>query len=72
MAKGLGGGVPIGGVWVSDQYAELFKPGSHGTTFGGTPLISAAALSVIETIEDEGLLENVIDNWPMSCSDWLN
>ena len=62
MAKGLGGGVPIGGVWVSDQYAELFKPGSHGTTFGGTPLISAAALSVIETIEDEGLLENVIDN----------
>ena len=62
MAKGLGGGVPIGGVWVSDQYVELFKPGSHGTTFGGTPLISAAALSVIETIEDEGLLENVIDN----------
>ena len=62
MAKGLGGGVPIGGVWVSDQYVELFKPGSHGTTFGGTPLISAAALSVIETIEDDGLLENVIDN----------
>ncbi|MEC7906022.1 MAG: aspartate aminotransferase family protein [Verrucomicrobiota bacterium] len=62
MAKGLGGGVPIGGVWVSDQYAELFKPGSHGTTFGGTPLISAAALTVIETIEDDGLLENVIDN----------
>lgn len=62
MAKGLGGGVPIGGVWVSDRYAGLFKPGSHGTTFGGTPLISAAALTVIETIEDEGLLENVIDN----------
>lgn len=62
MAKGLGGGVPVGGVWVSDQYAELFKPGSHGTTFGGTPLISAAALTVIETIEDDGLLENVIDN----------
>jgi len=61
MAKGLGGGVPIGGVWVSDQYAELFKPGSHGTTFGGTPLISAAALTVIETIEDDGLLENVTD-----------
>lgn len=47
---------------MSDKYAELFKPGSHGTTFGGTPLISAAALTVIETIEDEGLLENVIDN----------
>lgn len=62
MAKGLGGGTPIGGVWVSDKYAELFKPGSHGTTFGGTPLISAAALTVIETIEDESLLENVIDN----------
>ena len=37
MAKGLGGGTPIGGVWVSDKYAELFKPGSHGTTFGGPP-----------------------------------
>ena len=62
MAKGLGGGVPIGGVWVSDQYAELFKPGSHGTTFGGTPLISAAALAVIEAIDDESLLKNVEEN----------
>lgn len=62
MAKGLGGGVPIGGVWVSDQYAELFKPGSHGTTFGGTPLISAAALAVLETIDDDGLLKNVEEN----------
>lgn len=59
MAKGLGGGVPIGGVWVSDCFAELFKPGSHGTTFGGTPLISSAALAVIETIDEEDLLQNV-------------
>ena len=44
------------------QIRRAFKPGSHGTTFGGTPLISAAALTVIETIKDEGLLENVIDN----------
>ncbi len=62
MAKGLGGGVPIGAVWVSDQYAQLFRPGTHGTTFGGTPLIAAASLAVLETIEEEELLENVVVN----------
>ncbi len=62
MAKGLGGGVPIGAVWVGDQYAPLFQPGTHGTTFGGTPLIAAASLAVLETIEQEKLLENVVVN----------
>lgn len=62
MAKGLGGGVPIGAIWMKDAYAPLFKPGTHGTTFGGTPLISAAALAVVETIESENLLQNVSDN----------
>ncbi len=64
MAKGLGGGVPIGAVWIDDAYADLFGPGSHGTTFGGTPLISAAALAVLETIESDSLLEQVQENAP--------
>ncbi len=59
MAKGLGGGFPIGAVWISDAYAELFTPGSHGCTFGGTPLGCAAALAVLQTIEEENLLERV-------------
>ena len=59
MAKGLGGGFPIGAVWVAEQYADLFKPGSHGSTFGGNPMASAAALAVLETIEKEGLLQKV-------------
>lgn len=59
MAKGLGGGVPIGAVWMDDKHAALFGPGSHGTTFGGTPLICAAALETISVVEEEKLLENV-------------
>ncbi len=59
MAKGLGGGMPIGAIWVRENAAELFQPGSHGTTFGGTPLACAAALAVLDVIEKEQLLENV-------------
>ena len=59
MAKGLGGGFPIGAVWVRDGLADLFQPGSHGCTFGGTPLACAAALAVLQVIEDEDLLKNV-------------
>jgi len=62
MAKGLGGGVPIGAVWVSDRHAGLFSPGTHGTTFGGTPLIATASLAVLDTIDEEGLLNNVVAN----------
>ncbi len=62
MAKGLGGGVPIGAVWIDDRYAGLFTPGTHGTTFGGTPLIATAALTVLETIDSEHLLQNVVEN----------
>lgn len=59
MAKGLGGGFPIGALWVRDRYAELFHPGNHGTTFGGTPLACAAALAVLDVIERDGLLDQV-------------
>jgi acetylornithine/N-succinyldiaminopimelate aminotransferase len=62
MAKGLGGGVPIGAVWVRENAAELFQPGSHGTTFGGTPLACAAALAVLDVLEKEKLLEKVSIN----------
>ena len=59
MAKGLGGGFPIGAGWVAAKYAPLFQPGSHGTTFGGGPLACAAALATLETIETEKLIEAV-------------
>lgn len=59
MAKGLGGGFPIGAIWVGERSADLFTPGTHGTTFGGTPLACAAALAVLDVIERERLLENV-------------
>ena len=59
MAKGLGGGFPIGAMWVRDRYADLFKPGNHGTTFGGTPLACAAALAVLDVIESDDLLTAV-------------
>ena len=59
MAKGLGGGFPIGAGWVSEPYANLFTPGSHGTTFGGTPLACAAALATLDIMEKESLLETV-------------
>ncbi len=67
MAKGLGGGFPIGAIWVARAYAELFQPGSHGTTFGGTPLACAAAVAVLDVIERENLLAKVRSR----SRDWL-
>ncbi len=59
MAKGLGGGYPIGAMWVAERSADLFTPGSHGSTFGGTPLACAAALAVLDVFEKEGILGHV-------------
>lgn len=56
LAKGLGNGVPIGACLARGAAAELFAPGNHGSTFGGNPLACAAALAVVNTIEQEGLL----------------
>jgi acetylornithine/N-succinyldiaminopimelate aminotransferase len=62
MAKGLGGGFPIGAIWVSEPYADLFQPGSHGTTFGGSPLACAAANATLDIIENEQLIDKVGTN----------
>jgi acetylornithine/N-succinyldiaminopimelate aminotransferase len=59
VAKGLGGGFPIGACLGVGAAGELLQPGNHGTTFGGNPVACAAALAVIDTIEAEGLLEHV-------------
>lgn len=59
LAKGLGGGLPIGACIGIGAAGELFEPGQHGTTFGGNPVSCAAALAVLRTITDDGLLEHV-------------
>ncbi len=68
-AKGIAGGFPLGAVWIRDRsiemkaggsqsLADILGPGSHGSTFGGTPLVCAGALEVLRVIEEENLLEN--------------
>lgn len=59
LAKGLGGGIPIGATVALGAAANLLQPGNHGSTFGGNPVAAAAALAVIKTIEDHDLLEAV-------------
>ena len=59
MAKGIGGGVPMGGILATEKVASAFVPGDHGTTFGGGPLVAAAANAVLDTFEKEDILSNV-------------
>ncbi|MEU8312502.1 acetylornithine transaminase [Micromonospora sp. NPDC048887] len=59
LAKGLGGGLPLGACLAFGRAADLLTPGSHGTTFGGNPISCAAALAVVSTIAHEGLLDHV-------------
>ncbi|MFI1461847.1 acetylornithine transaminase [Nocardia carnea] len=59
LAKGLGAGLPIGAVLATGHAADLFTPGMHGTTFGGNPISAAAALAVLRTIAEDGLLDHV-------------
>jgi acetylornithine aminotransferase len=58
LAKGLGGGLPMGAMLVTGEAKELFEPGQHGSTFGGNPIVARAALATIEFIEKECLLVN--------------
>ncbi|MGW3470841.1 acetylornithine transaminase [Saccharopolyspora sp. NPDC000995] len=59
LAKGLGGGLPIGACIGLGAAGDLLHPGQHGTTFGGNPVVCAAALAVLDTIAADGLLEHV-------------
>jgi acetylornithine aminotransferase/acetylornithine/N-succinyldiaminopimelate aminotransferase len=58
MAKSLGGGFPIGAFWVRQPYADLLGPGTHASTYGGTPLACAVALKVLEVIQRDSLAQN--------------
>ncbi len=66
LAKGLGGGFPVGACVATGAAATLLQAGHHGTTFGGNPLASRAALTVLQVIEDERLLAHVTET-----GDWL-
>ncbi len=59
LAKGLGGGLPLGAMIALGGAAELFQPGDHGSTFGGNPIATAAAIAVIDTLESKKILERV-------------
>lgn len=58
-AKALGNGFPMGAISIGPEMKDVFQPGSHGSTFGGTPLACSVGLAVFEVIEEEKLLENV-------------
>lgn len=60
MAKALGSGFPIGAILTNRKLADVFQPGKHASTFGGTPLACAAALATLQVIKDEGLLQNAM------------
>jgi acetylornithine aminotransferase len=65
LAKPLGGGLPLGAVIGGDKVAEIFTPGSHGTTFGGNPVACAAGLAMINAIYSDGLLQKAVETGAM-------
>ena len=61
MGKSIAAGLPMGAIWASAPLQDLLGPGTHGTTFGGTPLVSTSALKAIEIIERDGLAQNATE-----------
>ncbi len=59
MAKSLGGGFPIGAVWLGEKLADVLTPGTHATTYGGTALACAVALEILQIIDEEKLAKNI-------------
>ncbi|MCE0484406.1 MAG: acetylornithine/succinylornithine family transaminase [Methylacidiphilales bacterium] len=59
MAKSLGAGYPMGAMWVREPYQNVLGPGSHGTTYGGSPMACAVALTVLDVVEKEKLMANI-------------
>ncbi len=68
LAKGLGNGFPIGAIWINEKHVDLFTPGCHGSTFGGSPMASTAALTTLQVIDDENLLKAVNER----SKPWIN
>lgn len=60
LAKGLGGGIPIGAMLSTNKIAKAFEPGNHASTFGGNPIATTAGLTVLNRLLNDGLLENVV------------
>lgn len=58
LAKSIGGGLPMGVMVAKDRFSEVLKPGMHASTFGGSPIVCAAALAVFDAIEEDKLLDN--------------
>ena len=59
LAKGLGGGLPIGALVIGERLRDVFAPGDHGSTFAGGPVVSTAALTVLDVVDDEAFLRGV-------------
>jgi acetylornithine aminotransferase len=72
MAKGLGGGLPIGAVIGVGAAATMFAPGSHGSTFGGNPIVTSAAHAVLDVIEGDGLLSRATELHDRLAADLRN
>src|SRR5439155_11647794 len=59
LAKGLGGGLPIGALVIGERLADVFAPGDHGSTFAGGPVVAAAAHAALDVLDDPALLASV-------------
>ncbi len=79
FAKGIAGGLPFGGVMANDKCREVFTPGTHATTFGGNPVCAAAALAVLNTLDENVLAEvkekgdylrDRIEDMDLPCLGW--